>query len=320
MRRLALAAAACLAALAVSADALAQAYPSRPVRVVVAFPAGSATDSVARAIGQRLSERMGQPFVIENRAGAGGNIGTVAVRGSAADGYTLLAHSVAFSVNQNLYRSAGYDATRDFKAVGIVAQTPNILFVHPSVNANDLRGLLALARTQRLSYASSGSGTTTHLGAELLFRSLGRVEVTHVPFTPAEAATQVVGGQLPVGSTSMPPAVQLIRAGRVKPIAVTSLERSPALPDVPTVAEQGHPGFEALTWFGFFAPTQVPDAVIERLNAETRAVLAMPEVVAQLANLGLTPMLQSPAQAQAYVDAERTKWAEVIKVSGATAD
>lgn len=319
MRRLAFAAA-CLVSLAASAGAFAQTYPNRPVRVVVAFPAGSATDSVARAVGQRLSERMGQPFVIENRGGAGGNIGTVAVRGSAADGYTLLAHSVAFSVNQNLYRSAGYDATRDFKAVAIVAQTPNILFVHPSVTANDLRGLLALARAQRLSYASSGSGTTTHLGAELLFRSLARVEVTHVPFTPAEAATQVVGGQLPIGSTSMPPAVQLIRAGRVKPIAVTSAARSPALPDVPTVAEQGHPGFEALTWFGLFAPAQVPDAVVDRLNAETRAVLAMPEVVAQLGNLGLSPMLQSPAQAQSYVEAERTKWAEVIKVSGATAD
>jgi tripartite-type tricarboxylate transporter receptor subunit TctC len=319
MKRLASLVVALAAAFAAPA-ALAQAYPNKPVRVVVAFPAGSATDSVARAVGQRLSERMGQPFVIENRAGAGGNIGTVAVRNSPADGYTILAHSVAFSVNQNLYRNAGYEAARDFKSVAIVAQTPNILFVHPSVNATDLRSLLALARTQRLSYASSGSGTTTHLGAELLFRSFARVEVTHVPFTPAEAATQVTGGQLPVGSTSMPPAVQLIRAGRVKPIAVTSAQRSPALPDVPTVAEQGYAGFEALTWFGFFAPTATPDAVVERLNAEVRAVLAMPEVVAQLGNLGLSPMLQTPQQAQAYVAAEMAKWAEVIKISGATAD
>ena len=307
-------------ALAASTDAAAQAYPSKPVRVVVAFPAGSATDSVARAIGQRLSERMGQSFVIDNRAGAGGNIGTVAVRNSPGDGYTILAHSVAFSVNQNLYRNAGYDVVRDFKPVAVVAQTPNILFVHPSVTANDLAGLLAQARTQRMSYASSGSGTTTHLGAELLFRSLARVEVTHVPFTPAEAATQIVGGQLPIGSTSMPPAVQLIRAGRVKPIAVTSAARSPALPDVPTVAEQGYPGFEALTWFGFFAPVATPDPLIEQLNAETRAVLAMPDVVAQLGNLGLTPMLQSPAEAARFVGAEMTKWAEVIKVSGASAD
>jgi len=297
------------------------AWPERPVRIVVAFPPGSSTDVLARALGNALTPVLGQPVVVENRPGAGGNIATVQVRRSPPDGQAFLAHSVAFAVNPSLYRNAGYDAVEDFVPVALLASTPNIVTVNPErLDVRDLAGLIAAARTGRLDYGSSGNGTTTHLGMELLFRTLARVEVQHVPFGPAQAVTAVVGGQVPIGSTSLPPALGLVREGRLRGIAVTSLRRDPALPEVPTVTEQGYPGFEALTWFGLMAPAGTPEAIAERMNAEVNRALSSTEVRQMLDRLGFVADVRSRADFAVYIRAEKEKWAGVVRASGATAD
>ncbi|MES2415903.1 MAG: tripartite tricarboxylate transporter substrate binding protein [Pseudomonadota bacterium] len=309
-----------LALSVLAAGAVHAAWPDKPIRIVVAFPPGSSTDIVARTLSQPLSEALGQPVVIENRPGAGGNIGTLAVARSPADGYTLLMHSVAYSVNPSLYSKAGYEVGKDLTGVAMAAVSPNIVFVHPSVKANDLKGLLALAKTEKLSYASSGNGTTTHLGAELLFRTLSKVEILHAPYAPAAAANAVVSGQVPVGSTSIPPVVQLARAGKVRPLAVTSAKRSGALPDVPTVAELGYPGFEANTWFAMLAPAGTPVEVMNRLNIEVNKALqnrALGEGFAAQ-SLELVPM-DRPAL-DSYIAAEAKKWAAVVQQTGAKVD
>jgi tripartite-type tricarboxylate transporter receptor subunit TctC len=296
------------------------AYPDRPIKIVVAFPPGSSTDIVARAIAQPLGEALGQPVVVENRGGAGGNIGTMAVARSPADGYTLLMHSVAYSVNPSLYTNAGYQVGKELVGVAMGAVSPNILYVHPSVKVRDLKELLALAKTEKLSYGSSGNGTTTHLGAELLFRNLAKVDIQHVPFTPAAAATAVVGNHVPIGSTSIPPVVQLAKTGRVRPIAVTSLKRSGALPDVPTVAELGYPGFEANTWFAMMAPAGVPAVILDRLNAEINRILQNRTINEGFAAQSLEAIRMGRAELDAYLLSESRKWAEVVKQTGAKVD
>lgn len=297
------------------------AWPDRPVRILVAFPPGSATDVLARALANALTPVLGQPVVVENRPGAGGNIATVQVRRAAPDGLTFLAHSVAFAVNPSLYRNAGYDALADLEPVALLASTPNIITVNPEkLDARTLPEVIAAARTRPLDYGSSGTGTTTHLGMELLFRSLARVEVQHVPFGPAQAVTAVVGGQVPIGSTSLPPALAMVREGRLRGIAVTSARRDAALPDVPTVAEQGFAGFEALTWFGLMAPAGTPPAIADRMNAEVNRALGAPEVRSRLDAAGFAPDARSRADFAGFLRAEVAKWAEVVRISGATAD
>jgi tripartite-type tricarboxylate transporter receptor subunit TctC len=296
------------------------AYPDRPIKLVVAFPPGSSTDIVARAIAQPLGEALGQPVVVENRGGAGGNIGTMAVARSPADGYTFLMHSVAYSVNPSLYTNAGYQVGKELVGVAMGAVSPNILYVHPSVKAKDLKELLALAKIEKLSYGSSGNGTTTHLGAELLFRNLAKVDIQHVPFTPAAAATAVVGNHVPIGSTSIPPVVQLAKAGRVRPIAVTSLKRSGALPDVPTVAELGYPGFEANTWFAMMAPAGVPATILDRLNTEINRILQNRAINEGFAAQSLEAIRMGRAELDGYLLSESRKWAEVVKQTGARVD
>ena len=224
-------------------------------------------------------------------------------------------------MNPSLYRNAGYDALTDFEPVALMASTPNIVTVNPEkLDVRTLPELLAAARGGRLDYGSSGTGTTTHLGLELLFRSLARVEVQHVPFGPAQAVTAVVGGQVPIGSTSLPPALALVREGRLRGIAVTGARRDPALPDVPTVAEQGFPGFEALTWFGLMAPAGTPAAATDRMNAEVNRALRAPEVSQRLDAAGFAPDPRSRAEFGAFLREEVAKWAGVVRVSGATAD
>ncbi len=307
------------AALAVLGNAWA-AWPDKPLKIVVAFPPGSSTDIVARALSVPLSEALGQPVVIENKPGAGGNIATVGVARSAPDGYTFLMHSVAYAVNPSLYSKAGYEVGKELSAVALAAVSPNILFVHPSVKANTLAELLALSKTDKLSYASSGNGTTTHLGAELLFRNLAKVDVQHVPYAPASAANAVVSGQVPLGSTSIPPVVQLAKAGKVRPIAVTSLKRSGALPDVPTVAELGYPGFEANTWFAMFAPQGTPEDVLQRVNAEVNRILQTRGVSEGFAAQSLEAIRMDRATLEAYMAAEAKKWAGVVQLTGAKVD
>jgi tripartite-type tricarboxylate transporter receptor subunit TctC len=310
----------CLAGLSLLASMAYAAYPDKPIKIVVAFPPGSSTDIIARTLSQPLSEVLGQPVVIENRPGAGGNIGTVAVARSAPDGYTVLMHSVAYSVNPSLYSNAGYSVGKELSGVVMAGVTPNIIYVHPSVKVNDLKELLALAKVEKLSYASSGNGTTAHLGPELLFRTLAKVDILHVPYAPASAANAVVSGQVPVGSTSIPPVVQLAKAGKVRPIAVTSLKRSSALHDVPTVAELGYPGFEANTWFAMMAPAGTPADVMDRLNSEINKILQNKSIVEGFAAQSLEAVRMTRPELDAYMAEEAKKWGAVVVQTGAKVD
>ncbi len=301
-----------LATLLLAAKSFA-AFPEKPIRFVVAFAPGSSTDIVARLIAEQVSAALGQPVFVENKPGAGGNIATQGVMNGPADGYTLLFHSVAYAVNPTLFGNAGYDAVKDLQAVALAGFTPNLLYVHPDVKANNLSELLALARNGKLAYASSGNGTTTHLGAEWLFRGLAKVDVTHVPFQPAAATNAVVSGQVPIASTSMPPAVPFAKTGKVRPITVMSLKRSPALPDVPTVAELGYKDFEANTWFAVFAPAKTPTAVLDLLNAEINKAQAVKSVLERFDNLSLEPGRMDRATLRRYVESEVLKWGRLVK-------
>jgi tripartite-type tricarboxylate transporter receptor subunit TctC len=301
-----------LATLLLAAKSFA-AFPEKPIRFVVAFAPGSSTDIVARLIAEQVSASLGQPVFVENKPGAGGNIATQGVMNGPADGYTLLFHSVAYAVNPTLFGNAGYDAVKDLQAVALAGFTPNLLYVHPDVKANNLPELLALARNGKLAYASSGNGTTTHLGAEWLFRGLAKVDVTHVPFQPAAATNAVVSGQVPIASTSMPPAVPFAKTGKVRPIAVMSLKRSPALPDVPTVAELGYKDFEANTWFAVFAPAKTPATVLDLLNAEINKAQAVKSVLERFDNLSLEPGRMDRATLRRYVESEVLKWGRLVK-------
>jgi len=301
--------------LALATPALA-AFPEKPIKLVVAFAPASSTDIVARLIAEQMGASLGQTVVVENKPGAGGNIATQQVMGSAADGYTLLIHSVAVSVNPSLFANAGYDTMRDLEPVALAAVTPNLVYVHPDVKATNLAELLALAKGGKLSYASSGNGTTTHLGAEWLFRSLAKVDITHVPFQPAAATNSVVSGQVPIASTSMPPAVPFVKSGKVRPIVVMSSKRSPALPDVPTVAELGYKDFEANTWFAIFAPAKTPPAVLERLNAEVNKALASKPLLDKFESLSLEAQRMDRAATRSYVASEVAKWSKLVKDIG----
>ena len=292
------------------------AFPDKPVKLVVAFAPASSTDIVARLVAEQMSASLGQTVVVENKPGAGGNIATQQVMNAAADGYTLLIHSVAFAVNPSLFANAGYDAVKDLQAVAMAAVTPNLVYVHPEVKATSLAELLALAREGKLSYASSGNGTTTHLGAEWLFRSLSKVDITHVPFQPAAATNAVVSGQVPIASTSMPPAVPFVKSGKVRPIAVMSSKRSPALPDVPTVAELGYKDFEANTWFAIFAPARTPAAVLDQLNAEVNKALAAKPVQDKFEQLSLEAQRLDRAATRRYVESEVAKWGKLVRDIG----
>ena len=312
--------AAALALLCFAAAVPAQDWPKqRPVQFVVAFGPGSSTDIVGRLIAQKLSESLGQSFVVENRAGAGGNIGAQAVKRAAPDGYTLLVISVAYTVNPSLYANAGYDPMKDFVPIVLGPSTPNIITVNPAVPAKDLQELVALARKQPLAYASSGIGTTTHLSMERI-KTAAKVDITHVPYQPAQAVGAAVAGQTQISSTSMPPAVPQVKAGKVRPIAVTSAQRSPALPDVPTVNEQGFSGFDDLTWIGFFAPAGTPSEVVHRLNGEINRALELPDVREKLGQLGFESRRNTPAEFGDFIKQEVPKWAQAVKESGAKAD
>jgi tripartite-type tricarboxylate transporter receptor subunit TctC len=325
MRRLSMLAALCAIAVG-SAGAAQQAreakdYPSRPLRVIVPYGPGGPTDTMARVVGQQLSEHWGRAIVIDNRPGATGNIGTALVARATADGYTILAHTSAFAVNPSLFRNAGYDPIKDFAPVIIAGVTPNMLFVHPSVAAHTLAELIALAKAKPLSYATPGAGTTPHLTAELLLKTMGGANITHIPYSSgALAVNAVVGGQVPVGSAAIPTVVPFIKAGRLYGIAVTSAQRAPALPEVPTVAESGYPGYEDYTWIAFFAPHGTPRGIVEKLNAEITKVLQVPAVKERLGPLGFDHNPNTPAQFTDYLKHEIVKWAKVVKDSGAKAD
>jgi tripartite-type tricarboxylate transporter receptor subunit TctC len=300
--------------------AAAQDWPrQKPVHIVVGFAPGATTDLVARLVQPKLQETLGQSVVVENKPGAGGNVATQQVKRAAPDGYTILLTSVAYAVNPTLYPNAGYDPFADFIPVILGPSTPNIITVNPAVPAKNLQELLELARKERLSYASSGIGTTTHLSMERL-KMAAKVDITHVPYQPAQAVGAAVAGHTQISSTSMPPAVPHVRGGRVRAIAVTSAQRSPALPDVPTLNELGFSGFDDLTWTAFFAPAGMPQDLVNRLNSEINRALSAPDVRERLNQLGLEWRSNTSGEFAAFLRDEVQKWAKAVKDSGAKAD
>jgi tripartite-type tricarboxylate transporter receptor subunit TctC len=301
-------------------SALAQDWPKqKQIHILVGFAPGSTTDLVARLVAPKLGESLGQVVLVENKGGAGGNVATQQVKRSAPDGYTLLVTSVAFAVNPTLYANAGYDPFTDFVPVILGPSTPNIITVNPAVPAQNLKELIALARKEKLSYASSGVGTTTHLSMERIKMATG-IDITHVPYQPAQAVGAAVAGHTQISSTSMPPAVNHVRAGRVRAIAVTSAKRSPALPEVPTVNEQGFTGFDDLTWTAFFVPAGVPQEIVNHLNSEITRALSAPDIAARLAQLGLDWRSNTSGEFAAFLRDEVQKWSRAVKESGAKAD
>jgi tripartite-type tricarboxylate transporter receptor subunit TctC len=309
-----------LLAAALAFPVLAQDWPKqKPIHIVVGFAPASTTDLVARLVAPRLQEALGQSVLVENKPGAGGNVAAQQVKRAAPDGYSLFVTSVAYAVNPSLYANAGYDPFTDFIPVILGPSTPNIITVNPAVTAKNLQELLALARTEKLSYASSGVGTTTHLSMERI-KMAAKVDITHVPYQPAQAVGAAVAGHTQISSTSMPPAVQHVRAGRVRAIAVTSAQRSPALPDVPTVNEQGFSGFDDLTWTAFFAPAGMPQDLVNRLNAEINRALSTPDVQEKLAQLGLEWKANTSGEFAAFLREEVQKWSKAVRDSGARAD
>jgi len=292
---------------------------AKPVTLLVAFAPGASTDIVARSLTQKLSELTGGNFIVENRGGAGGNIASTQVKRAAPDGYTILVHSVAFAVNPSLYADAGYDAVKDFSPVALGPKTPNIFTVNPSVQVKSLPELVEAAKKSPFNYASSGIGTTTHLSMERL-KSAAKIDIVHVPYQPAAAINAVVAGHTQMASTSMPPAVPMIKAGRLKALAVTSANRSPLLPDVPSITEFGYKEFDDYTWFGFFAPAGTPAAVIEKLNAALNRAMESSDIVEKFAQLGMSSTHNSVTEFGSFLKSEVPKWAAVVKSSGAKAD
>jgi tripartite-type tricarboxylate transporter receptor subunit TctC len=300
--------------------ALAQDWPKqKPIHLVVGFAPASTTDLVARLVAPKLSEALGQSVIVDNRPGASGNVAAQQVKRAAPDGYTLFVTSVAYAVNPSLYANAGYDPLQDFVPVILGPSTPNIITVNPAVPASNLQELIELARKTPLSYASSGVGTTTHLSMERI-KLQAKIDITHVPYQPAQAVGAAVAGHTQISSTSMPPAVPQVKGGRVRAIAVTSAQRSPALPDVPTVNEQGLSGFDDLTWTGFFAPAGMSQDLVNRINSEINRALLSPEVRERLATLGLEWQSNTSGDFAAFLRSEIEKWSRAVKESGAKAD
>ena len=310
-----------LVLLAAAGAASAQPYPSKPIRAVVAFPPGGPTDVAARLLGPKLSETLGQPVVIENRAGASGNLATAQVAKAPADGYTLLVHSSAYAVNPSLFANAGYDPEKDFIAIAVVAAQPNMILVHPDFPARSLAELLQMARTSQLAYASPSSGTTPHLTAENLFRVRAKVDITHVPFRGGgPAAAAVLGGQPPIGSMAAGGLMANIKAGKLRVLAVSSSRRLASLPDVPTLNELGFPGMEDYTWTGFFVPAETPADIAQRLNAAVLSAARNPEVRERLESLAFEITAAPLRETADYVKTELVKWAKVVKDTGAKAE
>jgi tripartite-type tricarboxylate transporter receptor subunit TctC len=296
-------------------------YPNKPIRVLAGGAAGGPIDIMGRLVAQKLSDQLGQTVIIDNRGGAGGTLASRIAAQGTPDGYTLLCNSSQYVVAPSLYKDPGYDPFKDFRPVINAGVSPNMLFVHPSVPAHNLQELIALGRTKKLSYGSSGTGSTPHLTGERLLKLMAGLEVTHVPYSSAAPAMlAVAAGQIPVGSIAMPPTVPFIKSGKIRGIAVTSLERMPSLPDVATVAEQGFPGYEDYTWIGFFAPMGTPKAIVAQLNQQITQALKQPEMKDRLATLGFDPIDNTPEQFTAYIKVEVEKWAKVIKASGARVD
>ena len=311
----------CFAALAFSA--LAQTYPAKPVRLIVPFPPGGSADILARAIGQKAGEGLGQQFIVDNRPGAGTAIGAEALARSAPDGYTVMIGTVSsHAINPALNPKLPFHPVKDFTPVSLVATIPFAMIVHPSVPARNVQEFIALARAKpgSLNYSSAGSGTSNHLSGELL-KSMSGIDIVHVPYKgSAPALNDLIAGQVSLMFDLVLTAAPHIKSGAVRGIAVTSAQRSSALPELPTVAESGVPGYEVSAWFGIFGPAGLPAAVAQRLNAEFVKAVQQPDLRQRLASQGAEPLTSTPEEFASYLRSEIDKWAKVVKASGMKVD
>ncbi|MBB6557960.1 tripartite-type tricarboxylate transporter receptor subunit TctC [Acidovorax soli] len=323
-RLLALAAAiACTAALPLQAQtASTPGWPNKPVKLVVGYAAGGATDVIARLVAVKLGDQLGQPVVVDNRAGANSNVGAEAVARAPADGYTLYVYTIANTINASLYGKLGYDPVKDFEPIGMIAKIPNILVVNPKLPVKNLADYVRYAKESKdgITFASSGSGSSIHLSGEM-FKMQSQLKMLHVPYRgSAPAVTDLLGGQVDSMFDNTPSALPQVQAGKLRAIAITSVQRSPLLPDVPTLAESGYAGFDVQSWFGLAAPAGTPRPVVEQLNTALNKVLALPEVRNRLQELAATPDSGTPDKMRSFAAAEIKRWREVVKASGATAE
>jgi tripartite-type tricarboxylate transporter receptor subunit TctC len=310
-------------AVAGSQAAHAQQYPSKPIRIVVPFPPGGFSDVFARVIGTRMSESWGQQVIIDNRTGAGGNIGTEIVAKAPPDGYTLVNGTIGtHAVNATLFSKLPYDPVRDFTAVAFVVEAEGLLVVHPSLPVKTAKDIIALAKAQpgQLTYASAGAGTTGHLAGEV-FKTMAKVDITHVPYKGnVPAMTDLMSGQTSMLFATLPTVLPQVQAGRLRGIAVLGAKRSAALPAIPTLAESGLRGFEVNNWTGLFAPAGTSSAIVSKLNTEVLRIMQLPEVQARLPKEGLRFVAMTPQQFGDFVKSEKDKWAPIVKATGAKAD
>ena len=311
-----------LLSLVLTAPANAQSYPNKPVRVVVPYPPGGPTDIVAGVLFQQVSEATGQQFLVDNRAGAGGNIGAEIVAKSPADGYTLLIGTTAHAINMSLFKNLSYDVQKDFAPVSLLTQGPLVLVAHPQFPANSIKEVIELAKSKSggLNFASSGNGQSTHLSAEL-FNTMAGLKMSHVPYKgSAPALTDVMSGQVDVMFDTTLSAMPFVKAGKLKALGLTSPVRSPAAPDVPTIAESGLPGYEVFAWNGVFVPAGTPKAIIQQLNDQIRKAMLLPQVKDKFSAQGFAASWNSPENFGVFVKNEVDKWSRTVKASGATLD
>jgi tripartite-type tricarboxylate transporter receptor subunit TctC len=308
-----------VAGLALAGPAKAQDYPTKPIRLVVPFAAGGATDVLARLVGERLTASLGQQVVVDNRPGAGGNIGSDLVARAEPDGYTILMGAVGtHAINPSLYPKMPYDPVKDFAPVTLVASVPNVLVVNPEVPAKSVQELIDLAKAKpgELNFASSGNGTSIHLSGEL-FKAMTGTDIVHVPYKGSgPAVTDLLGGQVQMMFDNMPSSLPHVKAGKLRALGVTSAKRSPALPEVPTIAEAGVPGYDATSWFGILAPAGTPEPVVTRLQGAIVQALGEPEMRQRMADLGAEPVGDTPAEFGQFITAELAKWAKVVNDAG----
>ncbi len=297
-------------------------WPDKPIKIIVGYSAGGATDVLARLVAVKMTGTLGQTVIVENKPGANSNVGAELVARAPADGYTLYAYSIANTINMSLYPKLGYDSIKDFEPIGMIAKIPNILVVNPNLPIKTVADYVRYAKDSKdgITFASSGSGSSIHLSGEM-FKMQAKIQMLHIPYKgSAPAVTDLLGGQVESMFDNAPSALPHVQAGKLRPIAITSAQRSPSLPDVPTLAESGYPGFDVQSWFALVAPAGTPKAIIEKLNAALNKALVAPDVRQRLQELGATPDPGTPEKMRDFATAEVKRWREVVKASGAKAE